>query len=316
MTEHCVLDALFAAWREASPAARGCIDVLRSARHGDLPRWTAALAKLPRLEASNVSFGPTVSAGFGSGERFLEPEERRDLEQALRDLLPWRKGPFDLFGVFVDAEWRSHLKWARVAPHVELAGCHVLDVGCGNGYYGWRMIEAGAESVTGVDPSLLYTLQNVAIGAYLGHGRNLVLPLRLEDLAVQQPFDVVFSMGVAYHRRDPADHVRALTRHTHAESTVVLESLVVDGAPLKSGRYAAMRNVHVVPNVPLLRGWLADAGFHHAELVDVSATTPAEQRATSWMPYHSLADALDPSNPERTVEGYPAPRRAVMIARR
>ena len=313
MTEHGVLDALFAAWREASPAAHGCIDVLRSARHGDLPRWTAALAQLPPLRPSDVSFGATVSAGR---DKPLEAEERRDLEQALRGLLPWRKGPFDLFGVFVDAEWRSHLKWARVAPHVELAGCRVLDVGCGNGYYGWRMIEAGAESVTGVDPSLLYTLQNAAVGAYLGLGRNLVLPLRLEDLDVQQPFDVVFSMGVAYHRRDPADHVRTLARHTHDQSTVVLESLVVDGAPLKPGRYAAMRNVHVVPNVALLRDWLADAGFRHAELVDVSATTPAEQRATAWMPYHSLADALDPSNPERTVEGYPAPRRAVMIARR
>ena len=316
MSKPSVLEPLFAAWREASPVARGCIDVLRSARHGDLPRWTAALAQLPRLRASTASFGATVSAGFGSGDGPLDGKERRDLEQALRGLLPWRKGPFDLFGVFVDAEWRSHLKWARIAPHVELAGCRVLDVGCGNGYYGWRMVEAGAESVTGVDPSLLHTLQNAAVGAYLGHGRNLVLPLRLEDLAVQQPFDVVFSMGVVYHRRDPAAHVRALARHTHAESTVVLESLVVDGAPLKPGRYAAMRNVHVVPNVALLRRWLADAGFRHAELVNVSTTTPAEQRATAWMPYHSLANALDPTNPERTVEGYPAPRRAVMIARR
>ena len=313
MTERCVLEPLFAAWREASPAAHRCIDVLRSARHGDLPRWKGALAQLPPLRPSKVCLGATVSA---SRDGALETEERCDLEQALRGLLPWRKGPFDLFGVFVDAEWRSHLKWARVAPHVELAGCRVLDVGCGNGYYGWRMMEAGAESVTGVDPSLLFTLQNAAVGAYLGHGRNLVLPLRLEDLDVEQAFDVVFSMGVVYHRRDPAEHLRALARHTHDQSTVALESLVVDGEPLKPGRYAAMRNVHVVPNVALLRRWLADAGFRHAELVDVSTTTPAEQRATAWMPYHSLADALDPANPERTVEGYPAPRRAVMIARR
>ena len=316
MSKPGALEPLFAAWREASPVASGCIDVLRSARHGDLPRWTAALAQLPKLPPSRVSFGATVSASLGSEGEGIEPRQQRDLEQALRGLTPWRKGPFDLFGVFVDAEWRSHLKWARVAPHLELAGCRVLDVGCGNGYYGWRMVEAGAASVIGVDPSLLCTLQNAAIGAYLGHGRNLVLPLPLEGLAVQQPFDVVFSMGVVYHCRDPAAHVRALARHTHAQSTVVLESLVVDGAALKPGRYAAMRNVHVVPNAALLRDWLADAGFRHAELVDVSATTPAEQRTTAWMPYHSLADALDPANPEHTVEGYPAPRRAVMIARR
>ena len=316
MTECGALDALFAAWREASPAARDCIDVLRSARHGDMPRWTAALAQLPRLRPARVSFGATVSASLASDAAPLEPRQRRDLEHALRGLMPWRKGPFDLFGVFVDAEWRSHLKWARIAPHLELSGRRVLDAGCGNGYYGWRMLDAGAESVTGVDPSLLYTLQNAAVGAYLGQGRNLVLPLRLEDLAVRQPFDIVLSMGVAYHHRDPAAHVYALARHTHAQSTVVLESLVVDGAPLRPKRYAAMRNVHVVPNAALLRRWLADAGFRRTELVDVSATTPAEQRATAWMPYHSLADALDPADPERTIEGYPAPKRAVMIARR
>ena len=316
MTECGALEALFAAWRDASPAARGCIDLLRSARHGDMPRWTAALAQLPRLRPARVSFGATVSASLASDAAPLEPRQRHDLEQALRGLVPWRKGPFDLFGVFVDAEWRSHLKWARIAPHLELSGRRVLDAGCGNGYYGWRMLDAGAEAVTGVDPSLLYTLQNAAVGTYLGHGRNLVLPLRLEDLAVRQPFDVVFSMGVVYHHRDPAAHVYALARHTHAQSMVVLESLVVDGAPLKPERYAAMRNVHVVPNTALLRRWLADAGFRRAELVDVSATTPAEQRATAWMPYHSLADALDPDDPERTVEGYPAPKRAVMIARR
>ena len=315
MSKANALESLFTAWREASPAARGCIDVLRTARHGDMPRWTAALAQLPRLRPSCVSFGATVSASFGN-DSALEPGRRRDLEQALRGLMPWRKGPFDLFGVFVDAEWRSHLKWARIAPHVELSGRRVLDAGCGNGYYGWRMLEAGAESVTGVDPSLLYTLQNAAVGTYLGQSRNLVLPLRVEDLAVRQPFDIVLSMGVVYHHRDPAAHVYALARHTHAQSTVVLESLVVDGAPLKPERYAAMRNVHVVPNVALLRRWLADAGFRRAELVDVSATTPAEQRATAWMPYHSLADALDPADPERTIEGYPAPKRAVMIARR
>ena len=315
MTECGALEALFAAWRKASPTARGCIDLLRSARHGDMPRWTAALAQLPRLRPSRVSFGATVSASFGN-DHALEPGQRRDLEQALRGLMPWRKGPFDLFGVFVDAEWRSQLKWARIAPHLELSGRRVLDAGCGNGYYGWRMLDAGAESVTGVDPSLLYTLQNAAVGTYLGQSRNLVLPLRLEDLAVREPFDVVLSMGVVYHHRDPAAHVYALARHTHAQSTVVLESLIVDGAPLKPERYAAMRNVHVVPNVALLRRWLADAGFRHAELVDVSATTPAEQRTTAWMPHHSLADALDPANPERTVEGYPAPKRAVMIARR
>ena len=67
------------------------------------------------------------------------------LHRHLHALQPWRKGPFSLFGVQIDTEWRSDWKWNRVAPHLSpLAGRRVLDVGCGNGYYGWRMCAAGA----------------------------------------------------------------------------------------------------------------------------------------------------------------------------
>ena len=318
MAQAAALEALFGAWREASPLARRCIDVVRSSRHGDLARWLDALADLPKLSPATVTLGATVSA---TASQPLCANEKAKLEATLRPLIPWRKGPFDLFGVFVDSEWRSHRKWARIAPAVELAGQRVLDVGCGNGYYGWRMLEAGAASVVGIDPSLLFALQHAAIAHYLGHARNLALPLRLEDLPPQEPFDAVFSMGVVYHRRDPTAHVRQLAGHTHGQSVLVLESLVVDGAPLHPSsatpkRYAAMPNVHVVPNLALLRTWLADAGFRRIEVADVSATTPDEQRTTAWMPYHSLADALDPNDPRRTIEGYPSPKRAVMIARR
>ena len=318
------LDALFQTWREAGPLTQRCIDIVRSSRHGDLPRWIDALAHLPKPPPANVTLGATVSAKAANQ---LSGGEKARLEAALRGLIPWRKGPFDLFGVVVDAEWRSDRKWARIAPAVDLSGQRVLDVGCGNGYYGWRMMAAGAASVLGIDPSLLFVMQHAAMAYYLGHARNLVLPLRIEDLPAEERFDAVFSMGVLYHRRDPAAHIRQLAHHTHAKSVLVVESLVVDGAALSlrsvgtprgapPSRYAAMRNVHMVPNLALLRAWLADAGFRRVEVADVSTTTPDEQRSTDWMPYHSLADALDPTDPTRTVEGYPAPTRAAIIARR
>lgn len=288
--------------------------MLATVKHGDRPRWLAALAALPAAAPRDVSFADCVSVGHCSD---LDAAGHARLADALRGLSPWRKGPFRLFGLHIDAEWRSDLKWARIAPHLDLEGARVLDVGCGNGYYGWRMLEAGAASVTGIDPSLLFTLQHAAVAYYADGPRNLVLPLSLEDLEPERAFDVVFSMGVVYHRRDPAAHVRALARHAHRDTVVVLESLVVDGGPIEpQGRYARMRNVHVVPDVATLAGWLAAAGFATVRLVDRSVTTVAEQRATPWMTYQSLADALDPGDPSRTVEGYPAPERAVMIASR
>lgn len=288
--------------------------MLDTIKHGDGPRWLAALAELPAAVPRDVSLGDCVSIGHCSD---LDLSGRAQLADALRGLSPWRKGPFRLFGLHIDAEWRSDLKWARIAPHMDLEGARVLDVGCGNGYYGWRMLEAGAASVTGIDPSLLFALQHAAVAYYADDPRNLVLPLSLEDLEPERAFDVVFSMGVVYHRRDPAAHVHALARHAHRDTVVVLESLVVDGGPIEpQGRYARMRNVHVVPDVATLAGWLAAAGFATVRLVDRSVTTVAEQRATPWMTYQSLADALDPGDPTRTVEGYPAPERAVMIASR
>ena len=272
------------------------------------------MAKLPATVPECMSLADCVSIGPA---RDLDTGLRAQLAEALQGLEPWRKGPFRLFGVRIDAEWQSDLKWARIAPHVDLEGAHVLDVGCGNGYYGWRMLEAGAASVTGIDPSVLFVLQHAAVAYYARDPRNLVLPLTLEDVDPARTFDAVFSMGVVYHRRDPAAHVRALARHAHRDTVVVLESLVVDGGPLeRPDRYARMRNVHVIPDVATLAGWLEAAGFATVRLVDRSVTTVAEQRATPWMAYQSLADALDPDDPTRTVEGYPAPQRAVMIASR
>ena len=308
------IGALFAAWEEAGPVARGCSDRLRASNHGDLPRWLGCLSELPLAVASDVRLDATVAIGC---EGDLPAAQRKRLEAALLGLLPWRKGPFQLFGVDVNAEWRSNFKWARLAPHIQLADRRVLDVGCGNGYYGWRMLQAGAKSVTGIDPTLLYVLQHAAIAYYAGCASNRVLPLRLENLAADAPYDAIFSMGVVYHRRNPAAHVHDLARHAHADTTLVLESLCVDGDPLvPEGRYAGMRNVWLLPNIELLLSWLADAGFRHAEVVDVSTTGPKEQRRTNWMPYHSLQDALDAENATRTVEGHPAPKRAIVVARR
>lgn len=237
--------------------------------------------------------------------------------------MPWRKGPFDLFGIHIDAEWRSDRKWRRVQPYVHLTGKRVLDVGCGNGYFGWRMLEAGAQAVVGIDPSLLFVLQHAAVAscAEEGTARNLVLPLRLEDLAQptlapQTPFDAAFSMGVVYHRRDPQAHLSQLASLLTEDGLLVLETLVASSAFVPEGRYARMHNVWQVPDAATIDLWLTAAGFTPGAVVDITPTTPAEQRTTKWMPHQSLPDALDANDPTRTIEGHPAPTRAVILAHR
>ncbi|MGL5242375.1 MAG: DUF1698 domain-containing protein, partial [Kluyvera ascorbata] len=81
-------------------------------------------------------------------------------------------------------------------------------------------------------------------------------------------------------------------------------------------RYAQMRNVYFIPSAPALKNWLETCGFVDVRIVDMNVTSTEEQRRTEWMVTESLADFLDPNDPTKTIEGYPAPLRAVLIARK
>lgn len=298
------------------PAAAGelasrCDAVLAPGRHGDLPRWLETLSRLPATDPDWWVADGAVAAGS-------PVEDRQELIRLLKEFIPWRKGPLTLGGVKVDTEWRSDWKWDRIAPHIDLAGQTVLDVGAGNGYYGWRMLDAGASLVVGCDPTLVYFMQHLAISHFAGPGPNLVFPLRLEELPARLTgFETVFSMGVLYHRAEPVAHLRELKARLAPGGHLILESLILpddgDCVLVPEARYANMRNVHALPTVGRLLRWLADAGFRDPVVVDRTATTPGEQRSTEWMPFHSLEDALSPDR-SATVEGHPPPLRAMLRA--
>ncbi len=277
------------------------------ARHGDFDTWLDALENLPVLK-------PNAPAGYGRVVRFPGEVDQQALRTTLMRLHPWRKGPFQIGQVTIDTEWRSDLKWQHIVPHLDLRGTRVLDIGCGNGYFGWRMLEAGATEVVGIDPTLVFCMQHQAIQHYAQDQRNWVLPLQVEELPNQEQFGAVFSMGVIYHRRDPQAHVDQLFRLTQPGGLVVLESIVAPQSIFPTARYARMRNVWCIPNAQQLLHWLATAGFADPQIVNERITTTQEQRSTAWMHFESLKESLDPQNPHLTVEGYPAPTRAVAIA--
>ena len=288
--------------------------------HGDLPAWMAALEALPRIEPAAIDLhAACVSARAASP---LSDAARDQLAVRLDAFHPWRKGPFCLHGVNIDAEWRSDWKWARLADAIApLHGRLVLDVGCGNGYYGYRALGAGARLVLGIDPTLRFVLQFLAVNQFIGDQRLAVLPLADEDLPANLTgFDTVFSMGVLYHRRDAAAHLGTLRCLLRPDGELVLETLVLDAPDrqvlVPGGRYAKMRNVHAIPTPRVLRDWLRAAGLRQVRLLDLTATTPSEQRATAWMRFQSLSDFLDPADASRTLEGHPAPVRAIVLARR
>ncbi len=294
--------------------------------HGDENKWQTAYQQLPELQCSSYDMQSGVINIHS--ENSLNEHESLELKKLLEAFIPWRKGPFNVNGINIDTEWRSDWKWERVKPHIsDLKNKIVLDVGCGSGYHGWRMAEAntgngnGAKLVIGIDPGRLFYYQYKVIRHFL---KPFDLPFYMLPLGIQhltanlQGFDTVFSMGIFYHRKSPFEHLSELKACLKPGGELVLETLVVDGEEgytlVPEDRYAKMRNVWFIPSIPTLMAWMKRTGYKNIRLVDVNQTSIEEQRATEWMRFESLPDFLDPNDHSKTIEGYPAPRRAVIIA--
>ncbi len=293
---HCLADLELDDWR--SHCEPLLLERLSDAGHGDFKRWRQVVENLDALDENDSSA----------------------IRKSLLSLSPWRKGPFEIGSVTIDAEWQSDLKWNRLKDGIApLEDRNVLDIGCGNGYYALQMYAAGARSVIGIDPTILYVMQFRAISRFTAAKRVFVLPLRLHELPGHaHAFDTTFSMGVLYHQRSPIDHLRQLKSTLRPGGQLVLETLFLPGkesfACTPVDRYARMRNVWLLPSVAELRTWLQRSGFADVQIIDETVTTTNEQRSTEWMAFESLAEALDPVDPSQTVEGWPAPRRVVAIA--
>jgi len=287
-------------------------------KHGDFPKWLSAIDALPDIESPSVDLGAdTVRIGIAGD---IDGIDQPEIIENLMKLHPWRKGPFELFGIKIDTEWRSDWKWQRLEKHIKpLTGKTVLDVGCGNGYHCLRMLGAGAKAVVGIDPTLLFVTQFQLLNKYLQTDMTSVLPLGIDEMPVNaECFDTTFSMGVLYHRKDPAEHIERLKGTLKTGGELVLETLIIESDKeellVPEGRYAKMRNVWNIASPSMLKKWVEDAGFANVRVIDITKTTTAEQRPTDWMTFESLPDYLDQENQTKTIEGHPAPVRAIILA--
>jgi putative methyltransferase len=301
------------AWLETLPAQ---LKAWEKTTHGDYAKWAKIVDLMPNSTASinlkdKVESIPTEPLSAGETQR---------ITHHLKQLMPWRKGPYHLHGIHIDTEWRSDFKWERILPHIApLKDRTILDVGCGSGYHMWRMVGEGAKMVVGIDPTELFLCQFEVVRKLLGNDRRAnLIPLGIEQMQPLSAFDTVFSMGVLYHRKSPLDHLSQLKAQLMKGGELVLETLVIDGdvntCLVPADRYAKMKNVYFIPSVPCLINWLEKVGFKNVRCVDQAVTTLEEQRKTDWLENESLVDFLDPTDHSKTIEGLSAPKRAVILA--
>ena len=301
--------------------SKKCLEITNQAyqvNNGNIPKWSQAIETIDALPKGKISLKkPYISINNDS----IDSEA---LMTELRKLIPWRKGPFMINDLVLESEWDGDMKWQRISKHIKpLKNKYVLDVGAGNGYFTLRMAMEGSKRALGIEPFLLFNYQFRAIKSMIKSPLNaLLLPLKLEDMPKVPLFDTVFSLGVLYHQRDHIAHLSQLHEMMALDAELVLETLVVEGPEdyvlVPKGRYAQMRNVYSIPSIKTLKSWLNDANFNNIRVVNVSKTTTEEQRKTPWIGKNgaSLEDFLDPLDDSLTIEGYPAPTRAIVVCER
>lgn len=248
----------------------------------------------------------------------LNTEEKLIVHQHLKSFMPWRKGPFSVFGNSVNAEWRSEKKWQRVAPVLpDLKDKVIADIGCNNGYYMFRMADAKPKLVLGFEPSIQHYYCFKALNAMAGCSNLDIDLLGIEHLHLfSETFDIVFLMGIIYHRPSPIDTLRDILSSLKPGGSLILESQGIPGnepyALFPDDTYAKVPGTYFVPTGKCLYNWMKKAGFKNIDFFCSHPMSSAEQRKTEWMTFESYEDFIDPENPHLTVEGYPAPCRVFL----
>ncbi|MFW2307529.1 tRNA 5-methoxyuridine(34)/uridine 5-oxyacetic acid(34) synthase CmoB [Aliarcobacter butzleri] len=281
--------------------------------------WFLQLNEACKIEKSNlkIDYGDWFSIGNRAD---LSDEEYEIIVQTAKKLIPWRKGPFKIFDLEIDSEWQSNIKYNLIRPYFNLKDKIVADIGCNNGYYMFRMLEDCPKRLIGFDPSPL-TLHQFEFINHFVKSDIVYEMLGVEHLEFyNHKFDFIFMLGVLYHRPDPVGTLKSLARGLNSKGEILIDTFMIDGddeiclTPNK--RYSKIPNIYFIPTIPALKNWLERAGFENIEVLATTVTTSEEQRKTPWSFDESLEDFLDPNDSSKTVEGYPAPKRVYVKARK
>jgi tRNA (mo5U34)-methyltransferase len=284
----------------------------------NLDLYRQAIESAPHIEVdSKIYDQPAVTF---KTKLPLDELTSSQLRRSLEALVPWKKGPFSLFDIEIDSEWRSHLKWERLLPSIKsLEGQRIADIGCHNGYFMYRMLHENPAFVVGFEPVARHLLTFELLQSYAKEDRLYFELLGAEHIHLYEKFfDRVFCLGILYHHTDPMDLLRKIHTSLNTGGQVIIDCQGIEGdqpiALMPQSRYASAKGIWWLPTKTCLIHWLRRAKFRDINLFYAEKLDSNEQRSTPWAPVASLSSFLDPSDPSLTVEGYPAPWRFYVTA--
>lgn len=272
-----------------------------------------ALKNLPNVKVENIKLDDVIEI---EGE--ISKEDLLSLKEIALLMRPWRKGPFKIFDIFIDSEWRSYIKYNLLKPYFNLENKSVADIGCNNGYYMFRMLKENPKEIVGFDPSALFKTQFDFINSFIKSDIVFEM-LGVEHLPFyEKKFDTIFCLGVLYHRSDPVSTLKALKKGLNPNGELFLDTFFIESneeiALIPRGRYSKIPNIYFIPSIKALSNWCERAGFKDFIVLEKRVTDTKEQRKTDWIYGESLDNFLDPNDSSKTIEGYPAPRRVYIKA--
>jgi tRNA (mo5U34)-methyltransferase len=282
----------------------------------DNKRREELLEKLPFIQNLYLKLEDTITLDSSN----ILANEKKIIFDIAQELKPWRKGPFKVFDTFIDTEWKSFIKYNLLKPHFNLKDKVVADIGCNNGYYLFRMLEQNPKKIVGFDPSVLYKQQFDFINHFAKTKISYEL-LGVEHLPFyEHKFDTLFCLGVLYHRPNPVGTLKDLLQGLEKGGELILDTFMIDGdepVALSPGKtYSKIPNIYFVPTIHALQNWFEKAKFSSFEILEIKKTNLEEQRKTAWIEGESLNNFLDPHDSNLTIEGYPAPKRVYVKAKR
>ncbi|WP_309498748.1 tRNA 5-methoxyuridine(34)/uridine 5-oxyacetic acid(34) synthase CmoB [Sulfurovum sp.] len=276
--------------------------------------YQEAIGALKAYEDVEIKIGDRVEVQISN----LSTQDAQQIKETALLMKPWRKGPFQINNLFIDSEWQSQIKYNLLEPHFNLKDKIVGDIGCNNGYYLFRMLTHKPKKLIGFDPSAIYYSQFQFINHFMQSDIVYEL-LGVEHVEFyEHKFDILFCLGVLYHRSDPVAMLKSLHKGLNKGGELILDTFMIDGEAeiclTPRDRYSKIPNIYFVPTVNALKNWCHRAGFETIEVLETMKTEHQEQRKTEWIDTQSLEDFLDPKDNTKTVEGYPAPKRVYIKA--